>query len=77
MEIVQELKRAGDCRGRYGPVINEIKFQSWNVCHVKRVCNNAAQGVAKFALTLYVDQLWRDAYPSCIQDIVLAEKQSI
>jgi hypothetical protein len=80
LEVVQALCK--ECTwGRYGNLINDSKllFQQvhvWKACHVKRSANEAAHWLAKLALTMSEERIWREDYPLCVQNVVIADANS-
>jgi hypothetical protein len=43
------------------------------VCYVPRLANEAAHGLAKFALRCDDDRYWMEEFPNCINDIITKE----
>jgi ribonuclease HI len=79
IEVVQALRRGDSCWTSYGTVINDAKrgllnVPQWEVSHVKRGANVVAHMLAKQALVLGADTVWRGTSPACIQDYVYHEK---
>jgi ribonuclease HI len=77
LSIVQAMEKKGDCRSEFGQVLNDAKETmnrclSWDVQHVKRSANEGAHQLAKLALTIEDDRLWRKDFPSCIMGYVCA-----
>jgi hypothetical protein len=77
-EVVLALCKDGICRGSYGNVLNDAKFllthvPEWRVKHVRRSANMAAHRLAKMALVLGENRIWRDDYPSSMREIVIAD----
>jgi ribonuclease HI len=54
---------------------NTLSCTAWRVQHIGREANAAADRLAKMALLLVKKQQWVFSTPSCIQNIVMAEKQ--
>jgi hypothetical protein len=79
LEIVQALQKNGSCGSLYGQVVNETKMlldhhdQVLEVNHVRRVANNAAHCLAKLALVQGEERIWRHDFPTCMNQIVLAD----
>jgi ribonuclease HI len=78
LEIVQMLKKDGECGTIYGQLVNAAKeslrrWQGWEIQHVSRSANNAAHHLAKLALEQNGNREWTDGFPSRILDIVCAE----
>jgi hypothetical protein len=46
----------------------------WEANHVKRSANEVAHHLAKLALHLSEEQVWHGECPSCIHEIVLAQR---
>ena len=81
LEVVQALCKEECTWGRYGTLINDSKllFQqahAWKACHVKRSANEAAHRLAKLALTMCEERIWREDYPLCVQNVVIAYASS-
>jgi len=78
-EVVSALNREEEVFSRMGSIIAEarkilLEFPVWKVASVRRGCNNAAHQLAKFAVSQNLSQIWMYSYPSCLSDIVLAER---
>jgi ribonuclease HI len=81
LEAVQALCKEKCTWGRYGTLINDSKLllqqvHVWKACHVKRSANEATHRLAKLALTMCEERLWRENYPLCVQDVVIAYANS-
>jgi hypothetical protein len=50
-----------------------LSFISWKVGHIKREGNVVAHKLAKMGLFCNAVNLWREAFPSCIHDVVTAD----
>lgn len=79
LEVVNALKNEDSCWTRYGMMINDAKkgllcIPKWEVTHVKRRANAVAHTLAKHALIFGENKVWRGITPTCIQDLVFAEK---
>jgi hypothetical protein len=75
LEIVGVLNKEGVSYGKYGQVLNDTKFQlgrfqKYVVRHVGREINRAAHALAKLALSLGSNRLWREDFPSCLDALV-------
>ena len=71
-EVVQILCKEGDCRSKYGQVLNDAKFllthvPDWRVKHIRRTANIVAHRLAKMALAQGENKLWKE-YPLCISE---------
>jgi hypothetical protein len=60
--------------GCYGTLINDAKLllqsvSQWSVCHVNHTRNMAAHKLAKLALSLGEERLWREDYPLCVREL--------
>jgi hypothetical protein len=78
-EVVSALNREEEEFSRMGSIIAEARkilkeFPVWKVGSVRRGCNNAAHQLAKLAVSQNLSHIWMDSYPSCISEIVLAER---
>jgi hypothetical protein len=78
-EVVSALNREEEGFSRMGSIIAEARevlreFSEWKVASVRRGCNNAAHQLAKLAVSQNLSQFWMYSYPSCISQIVLAER---
>jgi hypothetical protein len=49
------------------------RFQEYEVVYIKREANSAAHSLAKLALTLGGNRVWREDFPACMHDIVTAD----
>jgi hypothetical protein len=77
LEVVQALCKEECIWGRYETLINDSKLllqqvHAWKACHVKRSANEVAHRLAKLALTMCEERLWREDYPLCVQNVVIA-----
>ena len=66
----------------YGPNVEEAKEvlngrHPWEIKHDQRSANKAAHTIARWAISLSVNQLWLTTTPPCIRDIVLVESSFI
>jgi hypothetical protein len=50
------------------------QFNSWTVKHARRSANQVAHFLAKHALSLVQDIVWRGECPSFLLDLVFAEQ---
>jgi hypothetical protein len=48
-------------------------FSEYEVVYVPRVANCAAHSLAKLALTIGENRVWRETFPACIHDVVTAD----
>ena len=81
MEVVQALGNDEVSWGRYSTVINDAKLllrnvSRWNVCHVRRTVNMAAHKLAKLALSLGEERVWKEDHPMCVRQIVCEDIMS-
>lgn len=78
LSIVQAMQKEGECCSAFGQVVNDAKemmsrCQSRAVQHVNRTANESAHCLAKIALMMDENRLWRGDFPSCIEDYVCTE----
>ena len=78
LEVVTALQKEGHCWHSFGMANNDTKallssFISWKVGHIKREGNVVAHKLAKMGLICNAVNLWREAFPMCIQDAVTAD----
>jgi ribonuclease HI len=50
-----------------------LQFLTWSVQHARREANQVAHFLAKHALSVNQDVVWKEECPSFIQDIIYAE----
>lgn len=67
-QIVQALQSGGGERRPYGLIIDDMKlllrsFQEYKVNYVQCEANEVAHKLAKLALSVGEDKLWREAFP--------------
>ena len=67
-EVVQAVRKEETNWTNFGPIVEEIKAMlkgghAWDICHVRRLANEAAYLVAKMAIDLNVNQLWLTTTP--------------
>jgi ribonuclease HI len=72
---VAKLKGLELDRSMQGPLVEEIKallgeFEDIRVTHVRRSCNGVAHVLAQLGCKDMVNDVWVDAPPSCIGDLV-------
>lgn len=77
--VVQSLQGEESSWASVGQLLDDVKALlggclSWQVLHVRREANSAADKLAKFALQLNEEHQWRVSTPLCICDIVMAKK---
>jgi hypothetical protein len=65
-----------------GQVIIDAKvvlkgFIGWEVCHIKRELDIAAQRLAKEASKNFSDKVWLEETPNCIFDLVNLERTAL
>lgn len=77
--VVQSLQGEGNSWAMAGQMLDDVKItlgscRAWQVRHVRREANSAADRLAKHALSLNGEHQWRLSIPICIHEIVLAEK---
>ena len=82
MGVVQNLIGEAQCWAQAGQLIDDTKrilgdCSSWQVHHVRREANTAADRLAKTALQLVEEHQWIASTPLCIQDIVMFDRQYI
>jgi hypothetical protein len=82
LEIVQALNNMEMCRSRFGQLIEATRtklenFPVWRVSHTRREANEAAHLLAKAAISMSLDCVWKDSYPEFLHRIVLVEQDSI
>jgi hypothetical protein len=80
LEVVQALCKEECTWGRNGTLIKDSKLllqqvHVWKACHVKRSANETTHRLAKLALRCE-ERLWREDYPLCVQDVVIADANS-
>lgn len=72
--VVNALLKDEDCWSLYGQVLNDARAKlnglgEWEILHVRRVANVAAHNLARLALTMDEDRLWREGFPAGLQDL--------
>jgi len=77
--VVSALNREEDEFSRLGSIIVATRkiLREFPVCKVgsvRRSCNKAAHQLARLAVSQALNQIWMDSYPSCISEIVFAER---
>jgi hypothetical protein len=82
MEVVQALRNDEVSWGRYSAVIHDAKIllcnvSQWRVCHVRRIGNMAAHKLAKLALSLGEERVWKEDYPMCVRQTVCDDVMSV
>jgi hypothetical protein len=75
LEIIQALRKDGQCWSSYGHLINGAKtllseVSQWEAHHVRRSKNFAAHHMAKMALVIGEECSWDNNYPAFIDDLV-------
>lgn len=78
LQIVQAISSDVGVWVPYGVIIEDTmqmlqRFQEHDVMHIQREANQAAHHLAKLALTLGVNRVWREDFPESLHDIVTAE----
>lgn len=74
--LVQKLQKSAPSISMVGNVIQDRKqlmncFQSCDVQHVGRICNEAVHGLARFACNVNHDiNLWRRSFPDVIAQVL-------
>jgi glutamate 5-kinase len=76
LEVIQALCKEECLWGHYGTLINEAKLllqnvHQWSAYYVKRTGNVAVHRLAKLALSLNEESLWREDYPLCVRQTVI------
>jgi hypothetical protein len=71
---VNALLKDEDCWSLYGQVINDARVKlnglgEWEIVHVRREANVVAHNLARLALTMDEDRLWREDFPVGLQDV--------
>jgi ribonuclease HI len=80
LSVVQVLRSEERSGALFGHLMDEAKLllqscHTWEVQHVQRSGNEVAHQLAKLALDQNIEHMWTDSFPSCISEIVMAEKQ--
>jgi hypothetical protein len=62
----------------YGMITMDAKhklqtFSEYEVVHVLRAANCAAHSLAKLALTIGENRVWRENFPACMHDVITAD----
>jgi ribonuclease HI len=81
-QIVDTVNSNSASWSRFGHLIDDTRrilesFPQWKCQFVRREANEAAHRLAKAATIDVNDRIWRDAPPSCINDIVLMERLAL
>ena len=74
------LRREERSGAHFGHLMDEARLllescHTWRVQHVQRSGDGVAHQLAKLALAQNTEHMWTDSFPSCIHEIVMAEKQ--
>ncbi|XP_042974648.1 uncharacterized protein LOC122306281 [Carya illinoinensis] len=77
--LVQELQESEPSMSMVGNVIKDTKklkncFQSCEVRHVGRICNEAAHRLARFAWNVNDISLWWESFPNVIAQVLWNER---
>ena len=75
LEIIQALRKDGQCWSSHGHLINGAKallreVPQWEAHHDRRTKNTAAHNMAKMALVIGKLCFWNENFPEFIHDIV-------
>jgi hypothetical protein len=79
--LVAALHMLGQCCSSYVHLIEDTRVllervQPLDVRHVNQSTNMATHTLSKMAVTQFLDTIWMEDCPLCIQHIVLAEQVS-
>ena len=80
LEVVQAVNEPHDIVMELGVVARDVSIKSqifnfFHLSHVNRAANTVAHCLAKYGLTCCELQVWLEAYPPFLQDIVTDEME--
>jgi ribonuclease HI len=82
LAVVQDIQSLGSTCIAHGQIVEDTRFvlnshRSWMIGHTKRNGNQAAHGLAKYAVRNHMDQTWLEDIPDCVSVVVNLERSAL